>query len=472
VTTSEQSEEVDAGPVEDDQTPDAEARETTRRAVLFGIAAGAVGGAGAEFAVHDLHPARWAAERLSRQDGGVQVRGGDDSNKARDNTLAVWNITPATVRAGRVAQYESVGPTSDQQISIIENRIAADPPQADLVVIDPEHLPGLVGDHLVAALPHSGALVRTLEDEGCFMSLVARCRTEEDPHAPLYALPLNADAPLLAIDLTLFAPADRSKVVKELRALQASGRPRDFWLRAQAWVSGVQGPPQSRRILVQAARYEGMTVSLVELLDAFGGDVKADPTLETAAGRQALEAVRRQFPPTLFALPPDGQGDEGATLTAVQEHRAAFARLWPSQWRQLLAGIATEEGGTTPYAAVPIPGGVLGGQVVAVARNSRSRNAATDLAMYLARGQSQSQLFHVGGYVPTLSPFFAESGVRAELPGLASALNGAVQRPYIRRYRDWSGEFVDRVRPYLLGQDVDVGTGITQVLRQYVTADR
>ena len=253
-----------------------------------------------------------------------------------------------------------------------------------------------------------------------------------------------------------------------VRELQKIGRPSDFWLRVQTYVKTVIGPEESKRILVQAGPYEGMTVSLVELLNAFGADVKADPTLETPASRQALDSVRRQFPPTLFSLPAEGAGDEGATLAAVQEHRAAFARLWPSQWRQLLAGTATEEGASTSYVAVPIPRGVLGGQVVAVARPSRARDAATDLAMFLARGQSQSQLFHVGGYVPTLSPFFAESGVHAQLPGLTSALNSAVQRPYIRRYGAWSTAFRERVRPYLLGQDVDVSTTITQVLERFV----
>lgn len=473
MTTSEQSETDQALPAGTEAEPAEEPAATgpsgtARRTLLFGLAAGALGGAGAEFAVHDLHPVGWIADRLNQQEGVVRMHGGDDSNQARANTLAVWNVTPATARAGRAAHYSSVGSSSNDQVDIVRNKLAAPYPETDLVVIDPEYLPGLVDDHLVAGLPDGDGLVRTLEDEGCFDSLVARCRTEDDPHAPLHALPLNADAPLLVIDLTLFPQMARTGMVGELQKLRNAGRPADFWLRVQTYVKTVIGPPVSRRILVQTGPYEGMTVSLVELLNAFGADLMADPTLRTAAGRRALDTVRRQFPPAMFSLPAEGAGDETATLTAVRAHRAAFARLWPSQWLELVVGTAAEEGGAASYAAVPIPRGVLGGQVVAVARNSHARNAATDLATFLARGQSQSQLFHVGGYVPTLSPFFADSGVRAQLPGLASALNSAVQRPYIRRYGAWSTAFREQVRPYLLGQDVDVSTTITQVLRGFV----
>ncbi|GLY13368.1 extracellular solute-binding protein [Kineosporia rhizophila] len=435
------------------------------------MSAGAVGGGLVEWALHDLNPTRWIADRLASNDGTVLVHGGDDSNEARDNTLAVWSATPRAGRVGRVAHYFPVGSSSDDQAGIVRNKLSAAEPETDLVVIDPEHLPGLVEDRLVQALPDAPALTDMLRDEGCFAPLVARCRVGQGSRAPLYALPLNADAPLLVIDLTLFPPKERRSVVDRLVRLEQTAQAAEFWLTAQRFADASVGPMETRRILLQAGPYEGLTVSLVELIHAFGGDVRADPTLATPAGRAALNQLKQRFPTEqMFALPTgNDEGDENGTLVAVQEHRAAFARLWPSQYRQLLTETVAEESGGRAYAAVRIPGGVLGGQVVALAHNATAPRAALEVATFLARGQGQSQLFHVGGYVPTLGPVFFENTVKAQLEGMPAALGTAVSRPSIRRYAPWSSAFREQVRLFLLGRPIDVETAITGNLKTFVT---
>ncbi|MCD5313223.1 extracellular solute-binding protein [Kineosporia babensis] len=436
-----------------------------RRAMLLGIAAGAIGGSIGQWALHDLEPARWVADQFGTKEVNVRVHGGDDSSTARANALQVWENTPTTIRARRAASYNSVGPNSDDQVGIIRNKLSAATPESDLVVLDPEFLPGLVEDHLVSILPDSAALTRRLEDQGCFAPLIARCRAQNSADAPLYALPVNADAPLLVIDLSLFPVADREQVHSQLWNLRKAGQPAEFWSRAQELTGLARS---GRRILIQAGLYEGMTVSLVELIHAFGGDVKNDPTLRTQAGRDALERLKGTFPPDMFRVP-TGDGDETDTLGTMREHGAAFARLWPSQVRQLLLDSAKAERGSEVYTSVPIPGGVLGGQVAAVAQESTARDAAVDLAIFLAGGQSQSQLFHVGGYVPTLRPNFFEATVQTQLAELPAVLSSAVQRPYIRRYGNWSSTFRERVREYLTGPPGDVETLITRHLQPFVS---
>jgi ABC-type glycerol-3-phosphate transport system substrate-binding protein len=416
----------------------------------------------------------------------VFVYGGDDSNDARTNALQIWMAMPDIHKAGVKAKYTPVGATSTDQITALQNLLQNSQGSSGgevLVVVDPEYLPGLVDMNLVR--PLSGDLTgKTLRGLGCFPGIIDRCTVTErggqegkpakdQKDQKLYAAPLNADAPMLVVNPSLLAAAD----VAALPKLKGTSNPVEFWALAQAMAARGRGAPSTRRIMIQAGDYEGMTVSLVELIAAFGGRIDNDPTLQKEETRNALQKVKSAFPPALFALPAD-DGDEDATSAAVQGNQVAFARLWPAQCHKLTTGVSRHESGASQYEVIPIPRGVLGGQVLALSAGSKDSKTATVLTQHLAQPLSQLQLFHGGGYVPTLRPIHVDAQVNAELKGLGqpaggdpSYLDRAALRPSLRKYFSWSQQFRTSVRAYLLSASAnpsDIESMITKPLRSFV----
>jgi hypothetical protein len=130
----------------------------------------------------------------------------------------------------------------------------------------------------------------------------------------------------------------------------------------------------------------------------------------------------------------------------------AVARLWPSQCRNLTERDpqADESSGAT-YSVVPIPGGVLGGQVMVVGSQSGRRAQAQELAQYLAGAASQLQLNYNGGYVPTLGELYRDGQLSGALYTVtAPHIDACVRRPSTRDYAKWSEDWRREARAYLL----------------------
>jgi multiple sugar transport system substrate-binding protein len=151
----------------------------------------------------------------------------------------------------------------------------------------------------------------------------------------------------------------------------------------------------------------------------------------------------------------------------VERHETVFARLWPAQCHTLTTGDLTDESTAAQFAVIPIPGGVLGGQVLAVTKTSPDRRQSQDLANYLSQPLSQLQLFHDGGYVPTLRQLHADRQVVTELKGLGGHLGQATVRPALAHYTGWSRQFRSSVRAYLLHQSDDIPRDITTPLSPF-----
>lgn len=442
---------------------------TRRTLLLLTAVGGTIGGSTVGAAALQW----WFGQPDGQQQTGrsLLIPGGNDASSARPNALRVWEQTPTTRRAGLSARYKPVGASSTQQIAAIVNLLEHEQ-ATDLVVIDPEYLPGLVGKGLLR--PFTAATSQMLSDFGCIPTLVERCRVAGE----LYAVPLNADTPMLVIDLSTLPET----AVPQVDALQGIRQPREFWTKAAAIARSA--PARKNTLLLEAGDYEGLTVCLVELIHAFGGDVDHDPTLATQHNRDALLAVWQALPRSTFQLPP-GNGDEPAVQSAVQDHRTACARLWPVQCINLTSGEprttsgkpVTEE--SRGYRIMPIPGGVLGGQVLALAKQSSNEVAAERLARYLAQPLSQLQLFHNGGYVPTLTELYLDLQVHDRLGDLTHDpdldltryLTTAVHRPAVNDYVGWSNQFRNAVRAFLLDRTGNSSlAAITTQLAKYTHA--
>ena len=426
----------------------------SRRSLLLGLMIGTVGGTTAGTAA--LH---WSSRRTGVKPGeSIRMSGGTDEFSARANALDVWQATPDIAQARLRARYSDLGALSGDQYNAMENLLIPHRGTIDLVVIDPEYLPAMVSKNQVIRLDHTSAAA--LRGQGCFDSLVDRCQVDGE----LSAVPLNADVPVLVVDTSLLAAGDRNLVT----ALAKQTTAKDFWLAAYRLSQRSTGGPGTKRLLIQSGNNESLTVCLVELIHAFNGNVGTNPDLSSAANHQALHNLRAAFPPAFFAASPDTE-QEPATKATMAAHGAVVGRLWPAFTRDLTAGQVTSsaEYAGNRYQLIPIPGGVLGGQVLAVAADSHSKAGAQKLATYLSQPLSQLQLFSAGNYVPTLKQIHDVAYVRAGLSGVKDHIDTAVRRPSLPGYFDWSAQFRQSVSAYLRGQTDDIDGTIVKPLSAF-----
>jgi hypothetical protein len=428
----------------------------SRRDLIIGgssLAVGGVAGVGLKSVLGSDHGETTAAHQPPGSNATVRVHGGDYTNDARQNVFDVWQEIPGISQAGRTVSYRDLGSSSTEQFGTARNLLAGG--NTDLLILDPEYLSYLVNnptiDDDVSQIADLSA-VRTensLAELGCFTKLLKRCKVKPaDGPEQLYAFPLNADAPMLVADRSLFT----ARALSELETLKGQTDPQKFWTAAAGLAQNSSGPPESRKILFQTGDYEGLTVCLVELISAFHGGftTRADLTMTSGRNEQALTDVKRFFAEWLSLS--EGSGDAAAALAAAQQHRAAFVRLWPSQTRNLNAQSGRSEAAGDAYLRIPIPRGVLGGQVLAMSASAAGRGAVQALAIYLSEQSSQLQLATVGGYVPTLSQMYKILSIQTALAGVSpTQLSQAVVRPSLPNYVGWSQELRTSVRNVLLG---------------------
>jgi len=358
----------------------------------------------------------------------IQVHGGKQFADARTNTLRVWMARPRVRTRSLTAEYKDVGDTSSAQIAGVQNLLVNEPESADLLILDPEYLPGLVDAGQVAEYPdHDRDWL--VNDLGCFVNVADRCLHKDK----MYAVPLNTDFPLLAIDTSRVTDARALDRLADLSGVE-------FWKSALELVRKATGAEKSKRLLLQTGQYEGFTACLTELIAAFGSDTQLDRT---------LNLIKTTFPEGTFEA--DGAGDENAALTALQNREAVAARLWPSYCRELTGLGSGSEADAATYAFVPIPKGALGGQVIAVGKRSTLAEESLELATHLAQAASQWQLNLGGGYVPTIAELYADSQLRDVLYGVREEHIGACTlRPKHVDYQQWSNGFREDARRRLI----------------------
>lgn len=406
--------------------------ETLNRRIFLSLAVAGAGGLALPYAWDALtggddedDPGRSAGRPL-------QVYGGTDNNRSRKRILQVWGGRPRVRARGLTAEYRPVGDRSTDQIDHVRNVLAADPGSADLLVIDAEYLPGLVAAGQVAEFAGRDR-DWLLNDLGCIATVAARC-VERDK---VYAVPLNTDVPMLVFD---------DSRVTDRKALAGLGKRRgsDFWIAALALAQN--------RLLLQNGEYEGFTACLTELIAAFGrtgGQSWSMPGGDALTG--VLDEIKQHFPAVLFD--PDGTGDEETTFNAFQDGKAVAARMWPSQCHNLTRQVPGGEANAASYTVVPIPGGVLGGQVIAVGKDSTLRQESQELAVYLAEAASQLQLNYNGGYVPTIGELYLDDQLRNDLYGVDDKqIDASTRRPVRTDYLQWSDAFREDTRKYLLSR--------------------
>jgi multiple sugar transport system substrate-binding protein len=288
----------------------------------------------------------------------------------------------------------------------------------------------------------------------------------------LWALPFNTDAGLLYYRDDL-VPQARDQLVTGPPDSPAPGA---LWGGIDTLVATALADPDRPVELVagwagQLADYEGLTVNALELIWANGGDVVRgdwrDPVIEVGADpvRGALAELARvhQDEPAPLILPQAVEFDEDASREAFRAGQVLFMRHWPVAFRSLTqppAGDASSVAGQvaehTRVRTLPGPS-VLGGQNLAIARETPRRDAAQALIEFLTSQSSQTQLFRDGGLPATRTAVYHDPAVTAVhryAPELLAAVEAARPRPVTPYYARFSEVFRAGVRQAMRRQGV------------------
>jgi multiple sugar transport system substrate-binding protein len=189
---------------------------------------------------------------------------------------------------------------------------------------------------------------------------------------------------------------------------------------------------------------EILTVTALEAIWSAGGDVVDDNgnvVIDSDAAERGLRRLSDGLEPSSrpVILPDSRTFDEKKSTKAFGDGRVLAMRNWPVAYRDL----STK---SFSYAVTTVPGktSVLGGQNLAVSRNSGQPRAAQALIEFLTGERSQQILFEHGGLAATREIVYRDKNVTTNFPyatTLLEAIRRARPRPVTPHYTEFSTEF-------------------------------
>jgi len=236
----------------------------------------------------------------------------------------------------------------------------------------------------------------------------------------LWGVPLFSNAGLLyyRTDLVKRIPSTWAALAEQARTL---GRKHE--------IAGYVG---------QLARYEGLTVNLLEAIWGQGGDLlvpqqsdrrSGTPRLDVDATTKGLaflgDGIRDGWiPATARAY------DEEQSRRAFQRGQAVFMRNWPYAY-DLLA--ARDSPVREVFNVAPLPGpSALGGANLAISRFSREQKTSLEFIRFLTTEAVQRATYKDGGYPAVLASVYEDANIQAAQPytlALRDSIKDARSRP-------------------------------------------
>ena len=204
--------------------------------------------------------------------------------------------------------------------------------------------------------------------DGFLAKPLESCRYQ-DPDK-LWALPFNTDAGLLFY---------RSDLVKQ---------PPAVW--EQVGPTAQQVAPGMSAYVTQLQDYEGLAVNALEAIWAEGGELTDGDTFIATADMMS-RGIRRLIPTGPGAMHPGARGfDETTSSEAFAGGEAVFMRNWPVQYSKLLSNDDVAKTKRVEFEVTALPGpSVLGGQNLAMARDSEQPRAAQAFIQFMTQESSQ-----------------------------------------------------------------------------------
>jgi multiple sugar transport system substrate-binding protein len=285
----------------------------------------------------------------------------------------------------------------------------------------------------------------------------------------LWALPFNTDAGLVFYRSDLVQAKERNGLpsLDWTTITEASRQVPALRAREPRLLAGYAG---------QLNGYEGLTVNGLEAIWAAGA------TVVNPAGQVTFDAKAWQAGLSRLAVAPAGPDrvmfpdslyyDESLSRDAFRDGKVMFMRNWPIAFRDLSASDTAGRSAPVPFQVAQLPGpSVLGGQNLAIARDTKRPNAARALIQFLTGEPSQRMLFERGGFAATQKSVYADPSVQKDNPYvtvLRRAIEDAGLRPVTPFYANFSKQFQQGVG-YALQHggavEPDLGDRLTKALR-------
>jgi multiple sugar transport system substrate-binding protein len=353
--------------------------------------------------------------------------------------LNQWNQT----HPGSPVRIKDVTGEPDEQHASFVNDVAKEH-EADVYVLDIVWMAEFIKHDYIQPLDESR---RTNKDTDFLPNVLATARDSYGGKEGLWGLPFNTDAGLMY----------RRSDVPDL------DKPDDwedyFGVPAASTLEAVRQNPELSAMAgtlrsANAASYaneETLTVTALEAMWAAGGEVVNkdgrfvfNQSGEVKFDDRALEGLRNLA--TALRNPdivqPDAEeADEDKAVRAFKSRETLFMRNWPLAYDKLMTSGSTD---AVPFEVSALPhASVLGGQNLAISKNTNKPKAAQALIEFLTNPSSQLILFQVGGFAPTQVSVYANDprSSRTYLQDLRSAIEQARSRPIIPCYAEFTKEF-------------------------------
>jgi multiple sugar transport system substrate-binding protein len=376
----------------------------SRRSFLAGaLAAGALGA---------------GANRLFVDGPDVRLRllSGADPTGTRNLLVDMWNdLNPRA----HVDLVHTLGGTSDQ----LSEFLRAD---ADIYNLDMIHIrrfaegePGL----RPVDLP---------KDQSFLQPILNACQAEKNK---LWATPFNADAGML---FRRVAGPESVDVVPGLKAVMAASKGGLPQLVGQL---DADGPGNEEAFVINVM--EHALAQKDTLVDENGGW-----NFESYLWEDALRVLRHAIrgKAVVAAI------GEAGTIEKFKSSKLRYMRNWPLGLRELDYR-ERRSAAATRIEIGPLPGGILGGQFLAISKRCPHPDQAEQVIRFLT-GVPAQKILAVAGFAPTCGTVYNDRKTRIAVPHLWEmrvALEGARLRPMHKNYKEFSKRFAKDVRAFLYG---------------------
>ncbi|WP_328718720.1 extracellular solute-binding protein [Streptomyces sp. NBC_00247] len=301
----------------------------------------------------------------------------------RQQLIDDWNAEQRAANGARAyrAHLVELSGSADQQRSQLLGALQSGGADYDVVNLDVTWVPEFAEAGLVRPLSED------LLDDDVIDSVARTARW----HGDVYSVPFNSDVGLLYYRPDYLETAD-------LEDTDLRGKVKD-WSDLEEVINDVnraEMPPQYKAgWTTQLKDYEGRTVNAVEAFASSGDEGAAltdDQGRYTGNKGQLLSGISDLRARTAQALTLTYKADEAGSLADFAAGKTAFLRHWPYAY-----GALSQTFGKDQLQVIPLPGkAVLGGQNLAVTRDSPHFRAAQDLIRVLTDKNSQCRLLRAG----------------------------------------------------------------------------
>lgn len=354
------------------------------------------------------------------------VEGQDPLNTALESIIADWNAE----NPDEQVTFKPLATEANDQYADIAQRMQSRSDEYDLIAVDVTNtaefaangwLLPLEGDY---SIDTDGLLPATVES-GTY-------------NGTLYAAPKNTNGAFLyyRTDLVDQAPATWAELEAECPKAEEAG------------IACYVG---------QFKNYEGLTVNVTEIVNAFGGSFVAEDGLTPAIDEQTAEGL--QFIVDAFesgVIPAAAQTyTEGESQTAFGNGEAMFLRTWPGFYTDGESSSVAGNYGIAVLPGVDGPGvSTLGGYNVGISAFSDAPETARDFLEFMQTRQSQMYYAEAGG-APVLAEVYDDEQILEQYPyfsTLKEALESAKPRPASPYYSQVSKAIADNSYAAIRGE--------------------